>query len=666
MKKIKKTLSIWNIIISFIILTVTVLFAPKIIKEKSLESSLSSMESYVNSIANNIDSTIMSYSKQLEQLNCYRVNSDFEDYEIGNYLYEKSATRPSYFDYLAYLSKDGYFYTDLQISDKGTDYRDERDYELLSQGEERTFYGPTISKATNKNIIRVSIKADNADGWWVGMVNFDNLHNIVNDINCDWATFHMLNGNEYITSFGNNVYKYDSSVDVKNNEWLFNDGKAYYKTSLNNIDWDVLICLDEVHLTKTSKIMSTIIIFICLTIIASSLISTLIIMTIQLKDINPLNDSIDEIASGEADLTKLINVKSDNEIGNVANNFNKFTNKLREIISTIKTTKNQIDDSKNSLNNELGVTSSAITQINANINSFGELTKTQSESIETTVSAINEISGNIDSLNKLIESQSSATIQGSSAVEEMIGNISSIDNTVLKMYSSFDNLLNSTVEGNEAQRILSDIIVKISEKSKQLDETNKLINDIARQTNLLSMNAMIESAHAGDFGNGFAVVANEIRKLAENSTKSSKNIKVLIEDVLTLIEQLDKASKIEDKSFETISHNLDSVNDLITTVKNSLEEQVVGSKQISESLKIMSDVNYQVKSASEEMVVGSNIVLKEVSNLKDISDTVTNAMGEIKNGSDLILNSSTRLTSVADSLNDGIKDIGEKVDLFKV
>ena len=666
MKKIKKTLSIWNIIISLIILTITVIFAPRIIKEKSLESSLSNMESYVDSVANNIDSTIMSYSKQLEQLNCYRIDSNFKDYEIGNYLYEKNNTRPSYFDYLAYLSKDGYFYTDLQISDRGTNYRGERDYELLSRGKERTFYGPTISKATNKNIIRVSIKADNADGWWVGMVDFNNLHNIVNNINCDWATFYMLNGNEYITSFGNNVHKYDSSVDVKNNEWLFNGGKVYYKTSLNNINWDIVICLDETYLTKTSKMMSTIIVFICLLIIASSLISTLIIMTIQLKDINPLNNSIDEIASGEADLTKLINVKSDNEIGNVANNFNKFTNKLREIISTIKTTKNQIDDSKNSLNNELNVTSSAITQINANINSFSELTKAQSESIETTVSAINEISGNIDSLNRLIESQSSATIQGSSAIEEMIGNISSIDNSVLKMSSSFDNLFNSTVEGNEAQRILSDLIVKISEKSKELDETNKLINNIAYQTNLLSMNAMIESAHAGNFGNGFAVVANEIRKLAENSTKSSKNIKVLIKDVLTLIEQLNKASEIEDKSFETINYNLDSVNNLITTVKNSLEEQVVGSKQISESLKIMSDVNYQVKSASEEMVVGNNIVLKEVSNLKDISDTVTNAMGEIKNGSDLILNSSTKLTSVADSLNDGIKDIGEKVDLFKV
>ena len=134
------------------------------------------------------------------------------------------------------------------------------------------------------------------------------------------------------------------------------------------------------------------------------------------------------------------------------------------------------------------------------------------------------------------------------------------------------------------------------------------------------MNAMIESAHAGNFGNGFAVVANEIRKLAENSTKSSKNIKVLIKDVLVLIEQLAKASEIEDESFETISHNLDSVNNLITTVKNSLEEQVMGSKQISESLEIMSDVNYQVKSASEEMVVGNNIVLKEISNLKDMYD----------------------------------------------
>lgn len=666
MKKIKTTLSKWIICISMIILVTTIIVAPKIIKEKSLESVLPNIQSYMSSICDNVDSTLLVYSKQLEQLNCYRIDEKFNSSEIGSYLYEKNETRPSYFDYLAYLSTDGYFYTDLQEFTEGINYSDEKDYRALLNGKDRTFYGPVISKATNKNIIRVSIKADNSDGWWVGMVDFDNLHNLVKNINCDWATFYLINGKNYITSFGNNVYKYDSSVNIKNDEWLFNNGKVYYKLSLSNIDWDVIMCVNENYLTKSSNIMSMLIVGICILIITSILISILIVMTIQLKDIKPLNDSIDDIASGEADLTKSINVKSNNEIGNVASNFNKFINKLREIIHVIKSTKCIMDDNKNLLNNELNVTSSAITQINANINSFTNLTKSQSESIETTVSAINEISGNIDSLNKLIENQSSATVQASSAVEEMIGNITSIDNNVLKMSQSFDNLLNSTNEGNNAQKTLDELVIKISEKSKELDETNKLISDVAYQTNLLSMNAMIESAHAGTYGEGFAVVANEIRTLAENSTKSSKNIKILIKDVLTLIDQLIKASKIGNESFETIIHNIDSVNNLITSVKDSLEEQVIGSKQISDSLGIMSDVNYQVKSASEEMIIGNNIVLTQVTNLKDISDTVINAMEEIKNGSDLILNSSMKLTSIADSLNKTIKDIGEKVDLFKV
>ena len=449
-------------------------------------------------------------------------------------------------------------------------------------------------------------------------------------------------------------------------KWKIINDKVYYKMMLNNIDWDIVMCVDVDYLTKSSKIMSSIIVGISVLIIISILISMMIVMTVQLKDIKPLNKSIEEIASGEADLTKSINVKSKNEIGNVANNFNKFTNKLREIIKTIKSIKTTMDDNKDLLNNELNTTSSAITQIDSNINSFSNLTKSQSESIDATVSAINQISGNIDSLNRLIENQSSATIQASSAVEEMIGNINSIDNNVVKMATSFDNLLKSTNGGNNAQKELAELINKISEKSKQLNETNKIISNIAYQTNLLSMNAMIESAHTGINGKGFAVVAQEIRKLAEDSTKSSKNIKTLIADVLELIKNITNASDIENNSFNEILSNLDNVNRLIGVVKNSLEEQVIGSKQINESLSIMNDVNYQVKSASEEMIVGNKIVLDEISNLKNISCTVNDAMGEIKNGSNLILNSSTKLTSVTDSLNDSIKEIGEKVDLFIV
>ena len=84
MKKIKTTLSIWITSISLFILCATIIVAPKIIKKESLESILPNTESYLSSICDNIDSTLLSYSRQLEQLNCYRIDNTFTDEEIGD------------------------------------------------------------------------------------------------------------------------------------------------------------------------------------------------------------------------------------------------------------------------------------------------------------------------------------------------------------------------------------------------------------------------------------------------------------------------------------------------------------------------------------------------------------------------------------------------------
>lgn len=685
-KSIKNTLIVSVLVASIVVMGAGSFIASLIVKNKMIESTLPSMTSYFNLTSDTVDSTIYSYTMQLQQLNCYRINDDWGSEEITDYLIQKKATRPSYFDYLAYLSPEGVFYTDLYDTVSGTDYSQEPDYIKLSQGKQFCIYGPVISKATNKNIVRVSIKADNAPGYWVGMVDYEHLSNITNGIKCNWAKFTLADGatrksidkfgdtneSKYMNFGSNEVLRKEYMEKSKANvgKWfrMKGDNKDEYiiKSSLKNVDWSICMELQTSYLASSiNSIMATFMV-VLITIVVTILVVIILSVTRNLKDIVPLNKAISDIATGDADLTKEIDVKAKNEIGEVADGFNKFTNKLRTIVSTIKDTKTRLDANKNHLNDELNNTTSAITEINANIESFGKLAASQSESITTTASAMNQIAGNINSLNQMIANQASATIQASSAVEEMLGNINSIQNNVTKMNHSFADLSESTTEGNDAQRQLSELIDSIAKRSNDLNEANKVISDVASQTNLLAMNAMIESAHAGDAGKGFAVVANEIRKLAEDSTKSSGEIKTLIAEVISLINATTQASDLENKTFKTITANLENVTNLIVVVKNALEEQVIGSKQISEALQVMNDTNSQVKSASEEMLVGNKVVLDEISKLKDMSDLVSSSMNEMQLGSKTIIDSANNLTDVADSLNNSIKEVGEQVDLFRV
>jgi methyl-accepting chemotaxis protein len=375
--------------------------------------------------------------------------------------------------------------------------------------------------------------------------------------------------------------------------------------------------------------------------------------------------TLKDISEGEGDLTKTITASAKNEIGDMARYFNLTLEKIRNMVVMIKQQAESLLDIGGQLASNMTKTAAAINEITTNIRNIKGRVINQSDNVTETNSTTEQISVNINKLSGHVENQSAKVSQSSSAIEEMLANIQSVTQTLVMNAGNVKQLMEASEVGRAGLEDVAADIQAIARESEGLLEINAVMENIASQTNLLSMNAAIEAAHAGEAGRGFAVVADEIRKLAESSGVQSKTIGTVLKKIKESIDKITASTNNVLGKFEAIDKGVKTVSDQEANIRSAMEEQDAGSKQILEAISQLNEITRQVKGESEEMLEGSREVIKESKNLEQAACEITKGMNEMAIGAEQINTAVIRVNELSGQNRSSIDILVEGVSRFK-
>lgn len=340
---------------------------------------------------------------------------------------------------------------------------------------------------------------------------------------------------------------------------------------------------------------------------------------------------INDIATGKADLSQKIPVKSRDEIGELVESCNALTESLSKMFVTIKDAVSSLVVSGTEIVNNAATTLDGVQSATQTAEEINARAKAQNETMDFVAESSGNVSKTIQILSSRIGSQTSAISEVSSSVTQISANIQSIDQNVSQISQKYEQLVSDSKNGQKDQLTVVDKVGEIQAQAGKLKEANSVIRSIASQTNLLAMNASIEAAHAGDAGKGFAVVAGEIRSLAESSAKQSKSIGNLIKSITESIGGIVDASKLSLASFQSLDSKISEIQSMLSEVLSSVDEQQEGAKTLLNSMSDVDSTSHSIQEASREVENESGKVFSRMDELRTAASEITILTAGIKN-----------------------------------
>jgi methyl-accepting chemotaxis protein len=439
---------------------------------------------------------------------------------------------------------------------------------------------------------------------------------------------------EIIKSSEGHTLRYAEQITVSNSEFCASCHTAESNTvGVFSVSADVSDLMSQV---RVIGFLIAIVVLVCMLMIALSVWFNL--NRIVNKPIADIHGQLEDINGGEGDLTKQVNIKYEDEIGALSHQFNRFISSQRDSIKTIKGVEEALSSSTD------------------------DITKSTSKNIERA----NEVKVLVDDINTNNINQTRILAEITLAMNEISTTVIYITEDAANIKDTADDMLSTTLNGVDEIKKANDQMGIVRETSKDLfKDLNNLIvdlesvgkfvdviNKISDQINLLALNASIEAARAGEHGRGFAVVAEEVRKLAEESSKSTKEISEIVNSVKESADHTNASSHKSDEALQEGLLLVDKVNKTLTTIKTYVEDTT-------DKIVNLSGSTQEITASIEEVTASSTEIERMAQNSIDSVQEVVGKVGRQYNDLEGV-------SELVSQLNDKGKSLKDIVARFKV